>query len=96
MSTSDQEKQRDSMKLRDMIRQFEAKHGASTALATIGLSAVKMVRDHNMSEVNMDLGVGGGTMNVSAFGGDGSEGAKGQKVDSMEEASETLSDRTLH
>lgn len=84
------------MKLREIISKFEAEHGSTIALATLGIAAVKIVRSRNLKQVNMDLGEGGGTMSVTGYGG-ASEAGKG-KVDSSESEQNPVipENRTLH
>ncbi len=67
MSSSNEDKQLASMKLREIISKFEAEHGSTIALATLGIAAVKIVRSNNMNKINMDLGEGGGTMVVTGY-----------------------------
>lgn len=53
MSSSDEEKQYASIHLRELIEKFQDEHGATVALATIGLAAVKIVRENNFQQVNL-------------------------------------------
>ena len=95
MSAHNEDKQDASLKLRELISEFEAEHGPTVALATLGLAAVKIVRSNNLKEINMDLGDAGGSMKVSGYGK--LNDASDQRESSSESvAAEAPSSRTLH
>jgi hypothetical protein len=96
MSSGDEEKQDASWKLRELISEFEAEHGPTVALATLGLAAVKIVRSNNLKEVNMDLGDTGGSMAVSGFGSIGKNNEASSEQSGPEQETAIPQDRTLH